>query len=360
MAIRPDDAAILAKGIRESFQEAETLLLQRIANALAAGGDAPNWVEQKLQNIQFLQRQMDRILADLEKGLPKAVEKAVGFAYNRGVATAGGELTAAGYVYGAFDSVQPTSAVATLMIETMDRLEPMIFQISRASMDVYRQVITQATTQAALGTVTRREASRLALTRFAKQGITGFRDTAGRNWNMASYAEMAVRSSTASAMLQGHTDRIVELGVDTVIVSNAPEECKICRPFEGKVLSLSGNDVGKRLSDGKTVVASLAEARRAGLYHNNCRHSHAIYLPGITKAPKDTADAAGDALRQKQRAHERRLRELKREVAIAESYGPAEATKARAKLRAKQAEFKTFRDDNDRKNLSYRMSIKAR
>ena len=361
MAIRPDDAATLAKGIRESFQEAETLLLQRIANALAAGGDAPNWVEQKLHNIQFLQRQMDRILADLEKGLPKAVEKAVAFAYNRGVATAGAELSTAGYVYGAFDSVQPTSAVAALVAETMDNMDPMIFQIRRAAMDVYQQVITQATVQTTLGTVTRREASRLALTRFAKQGITGFRDTAGRNWNMASYAEMAVRSSTASAMLQGHTDRIVELGVDTVIVSDAAEECKICRPYEGKVLSISGQGVGKRLSDGKTVVASLAEAKRAGLYHNNCRHSHAIYLPGITKAPaKATADPAGDALRQKQRAHERRLRELKREVAIAESYGPAEATKARAKLRAKQAEFKTFRDDHDRKDLSYRMSIKAR
>ena len=35
--IRPDDAATLAKGVQEMYAEAETLLLQRIANALAAG-----------------------------------------------------------------------------------------------------------------------------------------------------------------------------------------------------------------------------------------------------------------------------------------------------------------------------------
>ncbi|CEA09900.1 Phage minor capsid protein 2 [Arthrobacter saudimassiliensis] len=61
---------------------------------------------------------------------------------------------------------------------------------------------------------------------------------------MTSCAEMAVRTSTAEAMLQGHTDRVQELGVDTVVVSDAPEECNICRPFEGKVLSISGADVG--------------------------------------------------------------------------------------------------------------------
>jgi hypothetical protein len=82
-----------------------------------------------------------------------------------------------------------------------------------------------------------------------------------------------MRSSTANAMLQGHTDRITELGIDTVIVSDAVEECKICRPFEGRVLSLSGRTTG-RLKDGRTVMCSLAEAKAKGLFHNNCRHSH--------------------------------------------------------------------------------------
>ena len=360
MAIRPDDAAVLAKDLREMFSEAESVLLQRIARALAKDVDAPGWAERKLLNIQALQREVASIIADLQDGVPGAVERAVGLAYNRGVATAGTELTAAGLKHGAFDEVQPTGAAAAIVSETLARVEPMSFQIRRAVNDIYQQVVSQVTAQTALGTVTRREASQMILTRLAKNGVTGFRDTAGRRWDMASYAEMAARSATSNAMLQGHTDRIRELGIDTVIVSDAPEECKICRPFEGKVLSISGRTKG-RLKDGKTVVASLAEAKAKGLYHNNCRHSHSIYLPGITKGPgKDTADPKGDELRQQQRAYERRVRELKRADAIAQEFGGSQATQARGRLRAKQAEFRTWREDNDRKDLSYRTSLKAR
>jgi hypothetical protein len=225
--------------------------------------------------------------------------------------------------------------------------------------DIYQQVVARVVAQTALGTMTRREASRDILVRLAAQGVTGFRDTAGRNWNMASYAEMAARTATSNAMLQGHTDRIRELGIDTVIVSNAPEECKVCRPYEGKILSLSGRTTG-RLKDGKTVTASLAQAKSDGLYHNSCRHSHAMYLPGITKTPTDTADPEGDKLRQTQRAYERRVRELKREDAMAQEFGGPQASQARAKLRAKQSEFKAWREDNDRKNLSYRTSLTVR
>lgn len=360
MAIRPDDAATLAKGLREQFAEAETLLLQKIAKALSDGGEGPDWAERKLRNIQALRSQTDRIIARLLAGLPGALEEAVGLAYNRGIATAGAELTAAGLVHGAFAEVQPTGAVAAIVFETMDRLRPMSFQISRAVNDIYAQTVRQAVAQTALGVVTRREASGLILERLGKAGINGFRDSAGRNWNLVSYAEMAARSATSNAMLQGHTDRIQELGVDTVIVSDTPGECRICRPFEGKVISLSGRTTG-RLRDGKTVVASLAEAKSKGLYHNNCRHSHSIYLPGITKGPgHDTADPEGDALRQQQRAYERRIRELKRQDAIAQEFGGNNAAQVRAKLRAKQQEFATWREENDRKNLSYRTSLKVR
>jgi hypothetical protein len=359
MAIRPDDAAVLAKGVRELYAEAETLLLQRVARALAAGSDSPSWVDQKLLGIQALRRQVDGILDDLARGVPGAVERAVGIAYNRGIATAGAELTAAGLPHAAFAEVQPTGAVSAIVSETLARTEPMSFMIRRAVNDVYQRVVTEVAVQTTLGTVTRREASQMILERLTKQGVTGFRDVAGRNWNMASYAEMAARSSTANAMLQGHTDRIQELGIDTVIVSDAPEECKVCRPFEGKVLSLSGRTTG-RLSDGKTVVASLAQAKSKGLFHNNCRHSHSIYLPGITKPYKDTADPQGDELRQQQRAYERRVRELKRADAIAAEFGGPQAGQARAKLRAKQSEFKAWREEHDRKNLAYRTSLTAR
>lgn len=359
--IRPDDAAELAKELREMFGEAETQLLQRIARALAKGNtEGPTWAEEKLLGIQALQRQVEGILTDLAKGVPGAAERAVNLAYNRGIATAGTELSKAGLVHAAFAEVQPPGAAASIVADLMARITPGVFQIRRAVTDIYQQVVTQTAAQTTLGTVTRREASRMILERLGKNGVTGFRDASGRQWNMASYAEMAARTSTSQAMLQGHTDRISELGVDTVIVSDAPEDCELCRPYEGRVLSLSGRTTG-RLSDGKSVKASLAEAKRAGLYHPNCRHSHSIYLPGITKGPgRDTANPEGNALRVQQRAYERRIRELKRQDAIAQEFGGPAATQARAKLRAKQAEFRQWREDNGRKDLAYRTSLKAR
>ena len=143
MAIRPDDAAVLAKEIREAFSEAETVLLQRIARALAKGVEKPNWAETKLLTIQALQRETAAILADLDKGVPGAVERAIGIAYNRGIAVAGSEMATAGLATAAaFSEVQPTGAIAAIVSETMARLTPMSFQIRRAVTDIYQQVVT--------------------------------------------------------------------------------------------------------------------------------------------------------------------------------------------------------------------------
>lgn len=85
------------------------------------------------------------------------------------------------------------------------------------------------------------------------------------------------------------------------------------------------------------VAGSVAFARAAGLQHPNCRHSLSAYLPGVTRAPKHTADPEGDAARQRQRAIERQIRawKLRAETAI-DPRGP-EATQARAKVGQWQA-----------------------
>lgn len=360
MAIRPDDAANLAKGMRETFVEAEELLLHKTASALAKGLESPSWVDDKLLQTQAVLRSVDSVLDDLAMGIPGAVERVTGIAYNRGIATAGADLTRAGMSIAAFQGVPDTGAVAAITAEVVGKLDPMRFQIKRAIADVYQQVVTQTAAQVTTGVLTRREASRLTLTRLAKNGVTGFLDRSGRKWEMGAYAEQAVRTASMNASLQGHTDKMRDLGIDTMIVSNAPEECKVCRPWEGRIVSLSGHTTG-RLSDGKTVKGSLAEAKADGLFHNNCRHSMSIYLPGITKgAETDTKDEHGDKLRQQQRAHERRIRETKREKAIAEAFDPAAGKAAGRKLRAQQADFRHWREANGRKDLSYRTSLAER
>ncbi|WP_422389930.1 phage minor capsid protein [Arthrobacter sp. N1] len=358
--IRPEEAAEKAKSVRELFVTAEAIMLARIAKALAEGRDEPDWANRKLNQLRTVMAGVDDTLAKVENDTPILVDQALYGAYLRGIATGGLQLKDVGLSAGALDGPQNTRAVVALVAETMGRLNPMIRLISRTVRDVYQQTITETAAQVLTGAQTRRDASRDVLVKLTERGVTGFKDASDRNWEMASYAEMAVRTTATKAALQGQSDRLTELGLDLVIVSNAPEECNICRPFEGKVLTLMGSSGGEVLRDGVTVYASLAEAQTRGLYHPNCRHSHTVYLPGITKAMTDTEDPEGDALRQQQRAFERRIRELKRRDAIDKEFGGPKAAETRGKLRAKQAEFADWREANGRKNLAYRMSIKNR
>ncbi|MEU1667401.1 phage minor capsid protein [Streptomyces sparsogenes] len=77
-----------------------------------------------------------------------------------------------------------------------------------------------------LGTGNRRQATQDAMRRFADQGITSFRDRAGRRWQLTSYAEMAVRTSVGRAATEAHTRTLAEASVDLVIVSDSPASAR--------------------------------------------------------------------------------------------------------------------------------------
>src|SRR5665811_128998 len=100
------------------------------------------------------------------------------------------------------------------------------------------------------------------------------RDRAGRNWQLESYTEMATRTGSGHAMIEGRLQTYQAAGRDLVIVSDAPEECPWCRKYEGQVLSISGKD---------SKHPSVASARAGGLLHPGCRHDLRPYIAGLTK-----------------------------------------------------------------------------
>jgi len=341
MPVSPELAADLATGVVNHYSEAERVLLAAIAAALAKGFDGPMWAERKLLEVQLIQARAKVLLTQLEQAAGQSVAEAILTAWNRGSAVAATDL--AGVLERALaDVVDPlpgTRAVARLVEETTAKVVGTHPRILRSTMDVYREVVAKVSGQVLLGTLTRRQAAQAALDAFARKGVTGFVDTRGRGWDMASYVETAVRSSTAHAAVAAHVDRLQAYGMDLVIVSDAPQECALCRPWEGKVLSLSGATVGTiDGSGGVRVAGTLPEATAAGLFHPGCRHSVGAYQPGITKPMHDTADPAGDAARQKLRYLERQVRSWKRAQAVA--LDPAAERKAGAQVRAYQAKIR--------------------
>jgi hypothetical protein len=71
------------------------------------------------------------------------------------------------------------------------------------------------------------------------------------------------------AHLEGTANRLVEQGHDLVKVSTHRGACELCRPFEGKILSITGRTPG---------YPTLEEAKEAGLFHVNCRHAYGLQI----------------------------------------------------------------------------------
>ncbi|MFH9013974.1 phage minor capsid protein [Streptomyces sp. NPDC017943] len=327
----------LASEVARLYQDAEAALLEKLAAALAADIDSPRWAELKLAAVGNLRSAVEVVAEALQQDTNGAVRRALVEAYNRGRQAAVAELGALdiGRELAARDALPGAPAVDRLAASLAEDTRPVYARITRVVVDVYRAITSRASASTLLGGLTRRQAAQRALDQFANRGVTGFVDSAGRSWDMASYAEMAVRSVTARAAIEGHVDALAEIGVGLVIVSDAPLECPLCRPWEGETLTLSGQSgphtiraehatetVG-RLRRRPRIIAvhvagSLTEARAAGLFHPNCRHSLAAYIPGVTTRPPDhpTPGTTYEDT-QRQREIERHIRRWKRRQAAA-------------------------------------------
>jgi len=283
MAVSPDLAEDLAAAVAQLYEQAELALVEKITKALADGLDSPMWAELKLASLGNLQAAILEVITALQADASGAIHEAVSEAYQRGQQAAILELgaVATGPALAAAEALPSAPAVDRLAAALVRETGPVHLRILRASMDVYRQVIAEASSAPLLGATTRREAAGRALARFADKGVTGFVDRAGRAWNMASYVEMATRSATGRAAVEAHTDRLAAAGIELVVVSDAPEECPRCKPWEGKILARTGPsgardvEVEHATEDDRMVTVKVAgtleEARSSGLMHPNCR-----------------------------------------------------------------------------------------
>ncbi|MBC9714068.1 phage capsid protein [Streptomyces sp. TRM66268-LWL] len=333
----------LAEHTRDLYADAEARLLGIIARQLAAGLDAPGWVERKLAAVQQLRRASQAVVDELGRAVTLEVFDVVAEAYNTGHRAAVAELGAlSDDARRLVDEVTPNAqAVDRLAGETVDVVTSTHRSILRAVVDRFRAIVAEVTATPLLGTGTRRQAVQDAMRRFADEGIRSFVDKAGRRWQLTSYAEMAVRTSVARAATEAHMRTLSDAGIDLVYVSDAPRECPLCRPWEGRVLTIGGRDgertveVEHAIEDGRMVrvpvAGSLDEARRAGLQHPNCRHSVSAYTPGLTVIEQAESDPTGYEAGQRQRAIERHIRKYKRREAAAVT--PEAQRAARLKVR---------------------------
>lgn len=192
--------------------------------------------------------------------------------------------------------------------------------------DVYRRTILRADAALTAGGVTMQQAVDLAVKDFLEQGITCIRYKNGRMVNIATYAEMALRTSNTRAMLLGEAQKRERMGIDTVLVSQYGACSETCLPWQGLVYI---DDVWQPYSGDHTPGGSygvsrngrsymlLSVAVKAGLFHPNCRHILTTWIEGISRRPKPMDKAKIEAvskLEAKQRRMELKVRKGKRLV----------------------------------------------
>lgn len=181
--------------------------------------------------------------------------------------------------------------------------------------DVYRETIYKSHVYLQSGTKSLNQAIDMATKDFLNKGIDSITYKDGRKVNIASYAEMCLRTASHRATLLGEGKKRDEWGIHLVVVSAHANTCPLCEPWQGKILI---DDVFSHGTKEDGPYPLLSEAIRAGLLHPNCRHTLITYFPGITQIP--TIPDSKEAIKtyeaeQKQRIMEREIRNQKRIVA---------------------------------------------
>lgn len=168
--------------------------------------------------------------------------------------------------------------------------------ILRKANDDYRKAIYNAQVYANSGAGTYEKAVDMATKDMISRGLNCIEYANGARHTLADYADMAIRTASKRAYLQGEGEKRQEWGISTVIMNKRGNLCPKCLPFAGKVLI---DDVwsGGKKRDGPYPLMSTAIA--AGLYHPRCKDSHTTYFPGISTADdtwtKEELEAIGEA-----------------------------------------------------------------
>lgn len=222
--------------------------------------------------------------------------------------------------------------------------------VLRMAEDQYRKIIYNAQVYANTGAGTYEKVIDMATRDFLAAGLTCIEYKNGARHTLSDYADMAIRTSSKRAYLQGEGVKRQEWGISTVIINKRGDNpCPKCLPFVGKVMIddvwSSGPKDGKSPVTGKQYPL-ISSAIAAGLYHPRCRDSHTTYFEGISTPPdgkftkKELNDLAEKNRREAQQQYAERQTEKYERLA---KYSLDQENKERYSEKAEEWEEQAYR-----------------
>lgn len=266
MALNPQDLPSdrQAQRLADLYRQAQQDIAREIERAVLLGDD---W---KAQERRRQLRAVVDAMAALGRETDPEARAVVAQAFSDGAALAAADVVRLGATTSpgmerAFNAVN-REAVKAAEDALLGRLQSARRGVVTAANDVFRQRTRETALRALLGAEgSPQKASRALRRRLVADGQVAFTDRAGRRWKLADYADMAIRTETRHAVVEGQVNRLAAHGIDLVRVSRHATACPVCQPHEGKLIDLAGDTtvfLGEPVADGPLPP-----------YHPRCRHT---------------------------------------------------------------------------------------
>lgn len=157
--------------------------------------------------------------------------------------------------------VRAATVIANNLALTLDRVEQLV---GRRTDDAFRRAALEEVGGGIARGATRKEVSKAIAERLIREKVTdattGFVARNGARWQLDTYTEMAARTTTREAMSAGTANRMRDLSLDLIEISNHNTSTEICQNYEGKVFSINGTTPGYEVID------------QMPPFHPNCLH----------------------------------------------------------------------------------------
>lgn len=303
-------------------------MLRHIGEEQREGINWSQWQTEMLKGLEEYKHDNERIFNYVYPEINKKIESMIQFSYASGESEQEAEILAAirkGYkkfhpihdINGEFFNLNRRK-LSALISETTESMEKAENSALRMVNDQYRKIIFSAQTFYNSGAGTLWRAVDMASKNFLSAGLNCIEYKNGAQVNIASYAEMAIRTANTRAYLHGEAAKREQYGIHTVIVNRHNAACPLCVKWQGRVFIDDVWGGGTAEESRIKGYPLLSEAIARGLYHPNCKDGHTTYFEGISRKPEPpTASQKAEQIRrynlqQQQRYNERNIRKCKR------------------------------------------------
>lgn len=182
-----------------------------------------------------------------------------------------------------FFSLNKSKMEALIKATTKD-MEKAEHAMLRMVNDQYRKTIFNAQIMANSGAFTLQQSIDKATKDFLRAGINCIQYKNGRRVNIASYAEMAIRTANKRAVLISEGDTRNAYGIHTVRISRYGGCSETCLPWQGRIYIDDVYSGGTKEEAQEKKLPLLSDAIAGGLFHPNCKHRASTYFYDLKKS----------------------------------------------------------------------------